>query len=66
MLFWSACTVGEIMAEVGKPKPDVAVALLETVCKSNGLWRGLGSAECRRQIANGLRHVECKLLEQKE
>jgi hypothetical protein len=65
-LFWSAKVMGEVMAEAGKPKPAIAVELLETVCKSNGLWRGLGSAECRRQIVNGLRYVECKLLEGKQ
>jgi hypothetical protein len=64
MLFWSACTMAEVMAETGKPKPDFAVELLLSACKSSGLWRQLGDAECRRQITNGLRHVERKLLEE--
>jgi hypothetical protein len=65
-LFTVACMVAELMAEIGKPKPSVAMQLLEGVCRGNGLWRELGPDEVRRTIANGLRHVEEKLLSETE
>jgi hypothetical protein len=64
-LFCVSCMVAELMAEIGKPKPSVAMQLLEGACRGNGLWR-VGPDEVRRTIANGLRHVEEKLLSETE
>jgi Primase C terminal 2 (PriCT-2) len=61
-LFCVACMVAELMAELGKPKPSVAMQLLEGECRGNGLWRMLGPDEVKRTITNGFRWVEEKLL----
>ena len=58
--------VGEVMAECKKPTPSVAVKLLVGAAKDSGLWRQLGADEVRRTIANGLRHVEEKVLATEE
>jgi hypothetical protein len=59
-LFTVACMVAELMAEIGKPKPSVAMQLLEAA--SPGLRKTLGPDEVKRTISNGFRHVEEKLL----
>jgi hypothetical protein len=64
-LFRAACTCAEIIAE-GKLKPSDAMSLLVSAAKVNGLWREIGKDEVRRTIANGLTHVEQKLLAQPE
>jgi hypothetical protein len=61
-LFTVACMVGELMAEIGKPKLSVSVGLLEKAAQANGLWRMLGPDQVRRTIGNGLHHVEKKVL----
>ena len=61
-LFSVACVFAEIIAE-GRLKPSVAHDLLKSAAQSNGLWRELGAESCKRSIANGLRHVEEKLLQ---
>jgi Bifunctional DNA primase/polymerase, N-terminal/Primase C terminal 2 (PriCT-2) len=63
MLFWLACVFAEVMAECNRPAPSVAMKLLEEAAKESGLWRQLGADEVRRTIANGLRHVEEKVLD---
>jgi hypothetical protein len=60
MLFWAGCRVAEVIAEVGKPKPAVGRQLLEGACPK--LIKEIGIAEVRRTIANGFRHVEEKIL----
>jgi hypothetical protein len=61
-LFWAACIFAEVMAECKRPTPSVATKLLEQAAKACGLWKTLGSDGVRRTIANGLRHVEEKVL----
>jgi Bifunctional DNA primase/polymerase, N-terminal len=63
-LFCVACMVAELMAEIGKPKPGIAMQLLEGA--SAGLRKTLGAEEVRRTITNGFRHVEEKLLSETE
>ena len=41
----------------------MAQTLLIGAAQGNGLWRKLGKEGVKRTIANGLRHVEEKLLE---
>jgi hypothetical protein len=60
-LFNVACVFDEIVAE-RKMKVDVAMKLLKSACGGNGLRKLLGEDGVRRTIANGLRHVEEKLL----
>jgi hypothetical protein len=62
MLFSAACVFAEVMAECKKPTLRVAVGLLEEDAKDCGLWKQLGADGVRRTIANGLRHVEEKVL----
>lgn len=62
MLFSAACVCAEVIADTGKPKPSIAVALLESDCKACGLWKEIGADEVRRTITNGLRYVEEKIL----
>jgi Bifunctional DNA primase/polymerase, N-terminal len=62
-LFWAACRCAEIISE-GKLKPSMAMALLISAAKVNGLWREIGKSEVCRTISNGLRHVELKMLEE--
>jgi hypothetical protein len=62
MLFWAACIFAEVMAECKRPTPSVAATLLEQSAKTCGLWKTLGKDGVRRTIANGLRHVEEKML----
>jgi hypothetical protein len=65
MLFWGSCRCAEIIAEPKtKLTPSNAMALLESSAKVNGLWKEIGADEVRRTIANGLRHVELRLLDQ--
>jgi hypothetical protein len=45
--------VGELMAEIGKPKLSVSVGLLEEACQANGLWRTLGRIKSAGQSAMG-------------
>ena len=66
MLFWLACIFGEVMAECKRPTVSVAVKLLEGAAKESGLWQRIGADEVRRTIANGLRHVEEKVLATEE
>ena len=40
--------------------------LLKSAARSCGLWKELGERGCKRSIANGLRHVEEKLLATEE
>ena len=61
-LFSATCLVAEIMAQNGKPKPSIAVMFLEKAAKQNGLWKAIGPDRVHRTIANGLRHVEEKVL----
>jgi hypothetical protein len=60
-LFRGACTMAEIIGE-GRLKIGVAVRLLESSARACGLWHELGADEVRRTVANGLRHVEEKIL----
>jgi hypothetical protein len=62
MLFSAACVVAEVMAQCKKPTLRTAVQLLEGDAKDCGLWKQLGADGVRRTIANGLRHVEEKVL----
>jgi hypothetical protein len=62
MLFSAACVFAEVMADCHKPTPKVAVDLLMGDAKDCGLTRLLGADGVRRTIANGLRHVEEKVL----
>ena len=66
MLFSAACVFAEVMAECKKPTPSVAMQLLESDAKINGLRQQLGPEGVRRTITNGLRHVEAKLLEKEK
>jgi hypothetical protein len=67
VLFNGACICAEIIAERRwKLTPSTASALLESSARVNGLWGEIGADEVRRSIANGLRHVEEKLLAQPE
>jgi Primase C terminal 2 (PriCT-2) len=61
-LFWAACVCAEIIAEDRRLTPSVATALLLSAAHVNGLLREIGKDEVLRTIANGLRHVELKLL----
>jgi hypothetical protein len=61
MLFSAACVFAEVMAQYKKPTLLVAVRLLEEDANC-GLWKQLGADGVRRTIANGLRHVEEKVL----
>ena len=61
-LFNAACTMAEIIAE-GRLKPSIAQKLLVGAAQSCGLWKELGAQAASRTIANGLRHVEEKLLQ---
>ena len=47
----------------GKLKLGAAEKWLVAAAQSSGLWRSLGAEACKQSIANGLRHVEAKLLE---
>jgi hypothetical protein len=60
-LFFVACIVAEVIAEVGKPKPAVGRQLLEGACPK--LIAEIGIAEVRRTIANAFAHVANKLKE---
>jgi hypothetical protein len=62
MLFSAACVFAEVMAQCKKPTLRTAVGLLEGDAKDCGLWKQLGPDSVRRTIANGLRHVEEKVL----
>jgi hypothetical protein len=64
-LFNVACVFGEIVDE-GRMKVGVAAKLLEGACRGNGLCKLLGADGVRRTIANGLRHVEEKVLAEEE
>jgi hypothetical protein len=61
-LFSASCLVAEIMAQHQRPKPSTAMDLLERDAKDNGLLKAIGPDRVRRTIANGLRHVEEKVL----
>ena len=61
-MFWAACIFAEVMAECKRPTPSVATALLEQSAKACGLWKKLGAEGVHRTIANGLAHVEEKVL----
>jgi hypothetical protein len=63
-LFSASCLVAEIMAKYQRPKSSIAVMFLEKAAKQNGLWKAIGPDRVRRTIANGLRHVEEKLLKE--
>jgi hypothetical protein len=54
------------MAECKKPTLRVTMQLLEADAKGCGLWKQLGAEGVRRTIANGLRHVEEKVLAAEE
>jgi hypothetical protein len=60
MLFWAACKMAEIVAE-GKLKLWVAQGLLESACRSNGLWRE-DAEGCRKTMASAFRTVERRIL----
>ena len=64
-LFDVACVFAEIVHE-GKMKVGVATKLLEGACWGNGLRKLLGKDRVHRTIANGLRHVEEKVLAAEE
>jgi hypothetical protein len=65
--FWAACVCAEIIAEPrSRLTPSAAMALLESSAKVSGLWKEIGKDEVRRTIANGLAHVEEKILAQPE
>jgi hypothetical protein len=66
MLFSAACVFAEVIADTGKPKPSVATQLLESSARACGLWKEIGADEVRRTIANGLRHVEEKILTEED
>jgi hypothetical protein len=53
LLHWAACRFGEMVAE-GVINIDVAVLLLESSAKLNGIWRDDGAAQCRATIKSGL------------
>jgi Primase C terminal 2 (PriCT-2) len=57
-LFFVACVVAEVIAEVGKPKPAVGRQLLEGACPK--LIAEIGIAEVRRTIANALANISNK------
>jgi hypothetical protein len=61
-LFSASCLFAEIIAQNGRPKPSDAMKLLEQAAQDSGLPAKLGKDGVRRTIANGLRHVEEKLL----
>ena len=62
-LFRGACTCAEIIAEPkSKLTPSNAMALLLSAAHVNGLLQEIGADEVQRTIANGLHHVEKKLL----
>jgi hypothetical protein len=61
-LFSASCLVAEIIAQHQRPKPSIAVMFLEKAAMQNGLWKAIGPDRVRRTIANGLRHVEEKVL----
>jgi hypothetical protein len=61
-LFSASCLFAEIIAQNGRPKPSDAVKLLEQAAEDNGLQAKLGKDGVHRTIANGLRHVEEKVL----
>jgi hypothetical protein len=62
MLFWVACRVGEMMIELGRPKPSDARDLLVGYCPD--LVREIGADEVDRIITNGFHQVEKEVLEE--
>jgi Bifunctional DNA primase/polymerase, N-terminal len=64
-LFRVAATFGEIILEK-RIQRWVANDMLEGACQANGLWKLLGPDRCKRTIANGYRHVEEKVLGERE
>jgi hypothetical protein len=65
-LFSASCLFAEIMAEHGRPTVSDTMRLLEQAAQDNGLIKLLGKDGVRWQIANGLAHVEEKVLAETE
>ena len=53
LLHWASCRFGEMVVE-GVINPEIAMLLLESSAKLNGLWRDDGAAQCRATIKSGI------------
>jgi hypothetical protein len=64
MLFWAGCRVAEVMADVKKPLPSIAMQLLEGACPEP--CKTLGREEVQRVITNAFYQIEKEELEAEE
>jgi hypothetical protein len=66
LLFWSACEIAGMVLIEDWPKPHVAKQQLAGACKRNGLREALGEEGVQQTIESAFRHVEEKILGERE